>query len=128
MRTLTYTRPHDLSRLHDELLAAGAIPLLTDKGTTPVQGLGDEIYLTVPDDADEQAIAAIVAAHDPTPVPEPDPDAELEAAIEAAQTDIDATATLEELKVAMRKLTDALLARNRGAMVKGRAVEVKEDS
>lgn len=125
MKTLTYTRPHDLGRLHDELLAAG-VPLPLVNGCTPVQGRGDEIMLTVPDDADEQLIAAVVAAHDPTPAPPPDPDAELKAAIEAAQAKIERTATLEEMKVAMRELTDALLGKSRSAMVKGRAV--KEDT
>ena len=135
MKTLTYTRRHDLGRLHDELLAAG-VPLPLLDGCTPVQGRGDEIILSVPDDADEQAIAAVVAAHDPTPVPEPDPDADLKAAIEAAQAEIERTATLDDLRVAMRELTDALLGKSRSAMVKGRALEgpveapanVKEDS
>jgi hypothetical protein len=125
MKTLTFVRPHDLGKLHDELLAAG-VPLPLVNGCTPVQGRGDEIMLTVPDDADEQLIAAVVAAHDPAPAPAPDPDAELKAAIEAAQAQIERTATLDELRVAMRELTDALLGKSRSAMVKGRAV--KEDT
>lgn len=108
MKTLTFVRPHNLGKLHDELLAAG-VPLPLVDGCTPVQGRGNEIMLTVPDDADEQLIAAVVAAHDPTAVPAPDPDAELEAAIAAATT-------LEELK-------DALLGKVRAGQAKGRAVE-----
>ncbi len=105
MKTLTYVWPHDLARLHDELLAAGiALPLVD--GCSPVQGRGDDIWITVPDDTDDAAIAAVVAAHDPTPAPESDADAELAAAIEAATT-------LEQLKA-------ALLGRVRAAKVKGR--------
>lgn len=65
---LHYERPNDLSKLHDELLAA--LPALRPTEGGPVlavEGLGDDIWLTVPDDADQDAIAAVVAAHDPTP-------------------------------------------------------------
>jgi hypothetical protein len=74
--TLTYTHPHHLSKLSDELMAAVpsiapvpgpdgvnmAVMTLSDDG-------GDVITMTVPDEADEAAIAAVVAAHDPTPPP-----------------------------------------------------------
>lgn len=66
MKTLTYTQPHGAD-LADQLqaqvptLAASQGPL----GPTAVFALlsdGDQITLHVPDDADETAIAAIVAA------------------------------------------------------------------
>ncbi|HXI17889.1 MAG TPA: hypothetical protein VNM48_16125 [Chloroflexota bacterium] len=83
MKTLTYTQTHDLSQLHEEVLAA--LPALRD--TLRVEGPSsgaqvkdpdnagkyvtlpadppDTFRLTVPDDADEAAIAAVVKAHDP---------------------------------------------------------------
>lgn len=86
MRRLHFQRPNDLSKLQDELLAA--IPALRPKrgeAVMGVEGLGDEIWLTVPDDADEAAIAAIVEVHDPTPEPAgPTPIEQLNNAIQAA--------------------------------------------
>jgi hypothetical protein len=63
---LHYVKPNNLSQLHDEILAA--IPALrpTDEGPVMVvEGLDDDIYLTVPDGTDEPSIAAVVAAHIP---------------------------------------------------------------
>ena len=71
MQTLTYTQPHDLNQLHDELLAAipALRPILGADGeyyaVMLVTGDGDTITLNVPDDADTNAIAGVVAAHDP---------------------------------------------------------------
>ncbi len=67
---LIYTKTHILSKLHDELLAAG-IPL-DNGGASPVQGIGDEIYIYVADSIPQATIdqiTAIVNAHDPTPPP-----------------------------------------------------------
>ena len=82
MKRLHFAKPNNLSRLHDELLAA--IPTLRpipnargeNEPVMAVEGRGDDIWLTVPDDADEAAIAAIVQAHDATRVAPrvPDPD------------------------------------------------------
>lgn len=59
---LTYTKTHNLSQLHDELLVA--LPAL--RAVMRVEGGTDgTIRLTVPDDADEPAIATIVNAHSP---------------------------------------------------------------
>ena len=95
MKTLRFTRPHSLSTLHDELVEA--IPALApldppdplapearepvisveqdyedappghgDRAATPIE---NGIRLTVPDDADEEAIRAVVDAHHPAPRP-----------------------------------------------------------
>ena len=82
MKRLHFNRPNNLSRLHDELLAAmptlrqvrvgadGFNEALFDN--LRVEGKDNDIWLTVPDDADELAIGAVVLAHDPTR-PQPDP-------------------------------------------------------
>jgi len=74
MKTLRFTKPHDLGRLHDELLAA--MPSLRQTrtgaeglnealpGNMRVEGRGDDIWLIVEDSADKQAIAYVVTAHD----------------------------------------------------------------
>lgn len=100
---LEFTREHALSKLHDELLAAGVVPEL-------VEGDGETCWITVADDADAELVRQVVDAHDPTPpAPPPDPDEELAAAIEAATT-------IEELK-------HALLGNTRPARVAGRPTE-----
>lgn len=65
MKTLQYSRPNLLARLHDEILAAGIVP-------TRVEGAGNEIRITVEDAVSDASVAAVVAAHDPTPDPLPD--------------------------------------------------------
>ncbi len=80
MKRLHFQKTNDLSQLHDELLRA--LPALRPIGgpadapslgrgpaataTIAVEGKGDDIWLTVPDDADDAAIASVVAAHDHT--------------------------------------------------------------
>jgi len=70
MKTLQYSKPNNLSLLHDELLTAipTLAPIRDAEGIgTPVmrvEGRDNEIWLTVPDDADEAEIAAIIASHD----------------------------------------------------------------
>lgn len=79
MKNLRFNKPNNLSLLHDELIAA--IPALSPQPipgeTSPdgqelmgpvmtVEGLGDDIWLGVPDEMDEAAIAAVIAAHDGT--------------------------------------------------------------
>jgi hypothetical protein len=66
-KRLHYLKAHNLSKLHDELLAAFPSLAVEKNPILGVEGLGDEIWLTVPDAADEAAIAAVVARHDPTP-------------------------------------------------------------
>lgn len=60
---LVYSVPgHDLSQLHDELIAAGLPPERVQGGGA---GAPDEVALTVPDGIPESAVAAVVAAHAP---------------------------------------------------------------
>lgn len=71
MKRLHYQIPHNLSVLHDELLAA--IPALAPRVSAtgnrePILGVeGDDanVWLTVPDDTDEAAISEVVQSHDP---------------------------------------------------------------
>ena len=87
MKRLHFIKPNNLSYLHDALLAAnpslrpipntagrlstihprdpitGLVPL-EHEAVMVVEGSGDQVWLTVPDTADEVAIAAVVAAHD----------------------------------------------------------------
>jgi hypothetical protein len=110
MKTLTYTQPHHLSKLHDELLTIpGLRPVGEGEARTAAMSLsgdGQALTLRVPDGADEVAIRAVVEAHDPTPPPPPpDPQAELAAAIEAVDTstivDPAVAAAIEALKAAL---------------------------
>lgn len=72
MRTLTFTRPHRLGKIADELLAG--VPALRATANaagelvarSAVSGDGATLTLSVPDAAPDAAIAAVVAAHDPT--------------------------------------------------------------
>lgn len=78
MKRLTYTKAHRLPKLQEELAAVpGLAPVeVPDPGIgTPgpwyespftIGSQGDEIELWVPDATDEQAVAAVVAAHDET--------------------------------------------------------------
>lgn len=87
-KRLHYTKPHLLSKLHDELIAAGIVP-------ERVEGDGEDVWLTVTDGTVESAVAAVVDAHDPTPPPPPPtPGEALEAALGATATLLDVKATL----------------------------------
>jgi hypothetical protein len=55
---LSYTLPHDLDQLHDELNAAGVPP---DR----CEGDSATVTLTYPDGVSEPAVAAVVNAHVP---------------------------------------------------------------
>lgn len=71
-KTLAYTRPHSLTKLHAELLAA--VPSLRPQNGAAVMrisGNGTQLVLEVPDAADEAQIGGVVTAHDPTPLPVP---------------------------------------------------------
>lgn len=74
MKTLTFTKPHRLSQLHDELLAAFPDWVTVTPGGERVaraalKSADQAITLDVPDEADEAAVAAVVAAHDPAAAP-----------------------------------------------------------
>lgn len=82
---LTYQKVALLSKLHDELLAAG-IPL-DNGGASPVQGKENEVYIYVADDTSQTVIdqiTAIINAHNPTPPPQPPTQEERLAAVEQA--------------------------------------------
>ena len=70
MKRLQYTKANNLSWLHDQLLAAipALGPVLNARGELEavmvVEGKGTDIWLTVPDAADEAAIADVVRVHD----------------------------------------------------------------
>lgn len=75
-QTLTYAKEHLLSKLHDDLVAAipGLAPVTIPGDPnglmTPmmaISGDGQTVVLDVPDDTNEAEVAAVVAAHDPTP-------------------------------------------------------------
>ena len=75
MKRLHFSQPNNLSQLHNALIAA--IPGLRQVAAGPdgrlaslsenmrVEGRGNDIWITVPDTADEAAIAAVVNAHVP---------------------------------------------------------------
>lgn len=62
---LTFQTAHHLLKLHDELLAAGLTPSL-------VRGDDETVWLRFDGDVDEQAVQAVIDAHDPTPPEQPE--------------------------------------------------------
>ena len=77
MKRLHFQISNNLSLLHDEIMAA--IPALAPKAVPgelspdgsplyepvmTVEGRDDDIWLTVPDDTNEAAVATVIAAHD----------------------------------------------------------------
>ena len=80
MKRLHFTKANNLGLLHDELLTAlpELAPVPDPSGATGpdgkpsliqvtrVESSGNDIWLTVPDDTDETAIAAVIQAHDET--------------------------------------------------------------
>jgi hypothetical protein len=73
MKTLSFRHANTLSALHDQLLAA--LPGLRGEAAPGepllrVEGRDDDLWLTVPDETDDAAVAAVVAAHVPTPLPD----------------------------------------------------------
>ena len=80
MKRLHYPIPNNLSLLHDELLAAIPVldPIMGPGGerepVMQVEGDAGNVWLTIPNDVDEGAIATVVLAHDATKLqPEPPP-------------------------------------------------------
>jgi hypothetical protein len=61
-RRLNYTKKHLLGKLHDELLLAGITPEL-------VEGLGSDIWITVPDSQTKAPVDSVVNAHTDAPPP-----------------------------------------------------------
>jgi hypothetical protein len=106
MQVLEIIRPHRLSRLADELVAAlpGLRPRPGPTGEPEppftLTGRGNLIRLELPDDVDPAAVRAVVLAHDSTPASAPDPAADAAEAIRRA-------ATLGEVKAALQGYFDA---------------------
>ena len=65
MPTLTYTKPNDLNRLHEELIVALPTVPLAD---LIVEGLGDSIRITVPASVNSATVDSVVTAHVATPI------------------------------------------------------------
>lgn len=70
MKRLTFAKAHRLDQLGGELFAAfpgwrhaGPAGLATTD--VQIESAGDQIAVTVPDDADEEAVAAVVGDHAP---------------------------------------------------------------
>jgi hypothetical protein len=73
MKTLAFHHPNTLPVLHDQLLAA--LPGLRGEAAPGepllrVEGRGDDLWLTVPDETDDASVAAVVAAHVPASLPD----------------------------------------------------------
>lgn len=101
MKRLQFDRPINLGRLHDQLIAQ--VPALAPQpgaggmlqAVMTVEGGTDRAILTVPDEADEAAIQAVVDAHDPTPdVPPARPDY----GTDAADVDRQAATAVQNLR------------------------------
>jgi hypothetical protein len=63
-KRLHYQKPHLLSKLHDELIVASI-------ALERVEGLDEDIWITVPDSQAKAPVDAIVSAHTDTPPPPP---------------------------------------------------------
>lgn len=70
-----YRKPHNLTRLHEELLrdVPAVRPTIIGADGRPeaaivVEGLDDDVWLTVPDTVNVVNIDAVVNAHDPRPL------------------------------------------------------------
>jgi len=106
MKTLQYSKPNNLGLLHDELLTAipTLAPIRDAEGIgTPVmrvEGLDDNIRLTVPDDTNEVAVEAVIAAHDESAITNAEVTRARQDALEAKLTDD--SITFKQLKELMR--------------------------
>ncbi len=117
-KQLIYTGTYKLYLLMDELLAAFPGWLRDGICDLRLEGNIQGVRLTVPDDADEDAIAAVIAAHDPLVLSagemleaeDSDARTRILAAIDAALADYDAAlAAWDKLTAAQQK---AMVKRN----------------
>lgn len=99
MKRLTFTRDHRLEQLADELVAA--IPSLIATAADGhrealhrIWGDGATVTIEVPDDADEAAIAAIVADHTPRRAGLPPPADRVRPIVTGSRSDGTALASL----------------------------------
>jgi len=106
MKTLQYSKPNNLSLLHDELLTAipTLAPIRDAEGIgTPVmrvEGRDNDIWLIVPDDVDEVVVAAVIAAHDESAITNAEVTRARKEVLETKLTDD--SITFEEMKELMR--------------------------
>jgi hypothetical protein len=104
MQKLEYTGAFNLDRLHDALRAAHPSMSRGEEEVAYMLELpagGVRIY--VPDDVPAKTIDALVAAHDPTP----DTSVVSKPPLDALADDLDAAATLADLKLALKKWVSA---------------------
>lgn len=77
MKRLTFKRAHNPDKLMAELIALPFLQPIDREGLGKVMvftlsgGKGNTIEIDAPDDADEQAIGAVITAHDATPTERP---------------------------------------------------------
>ena len=57
------------NKLHDELIAAGLIPLLVENDKPEDTHIAPNTWITFPEGTDMTAVQAVIDAHDPTPLP-----------------------------------------------------------
>ena len=106
MKTLTFNAAHNLSRLHGDLVAA--IPALAGpvgadglrQAVMALSGDGQTVTMSVPDDTDETAVQAVLAAHVPEPLPITDDHRKITAKIVTADA-----SSAELYRVTMAKLS-----------------------
>lgn len=116
MQRLSYTTPNDLNKLHAELMELPSLAgtYLDDDGfevpKLRVEGLGEDIRITVPDDIVTATIDAVVAAHDPTPIEPPPSDAAMIGEM-IGSIEFGGNEASEELAAVMTALTSVLQAR-----------------
>lgn len=110
-KVLKFRRIHHLGKLHAELEAAipGLRPITTEQGDRfsiwALSGRGDDLIIEVPEDTDEQAIATVLAAHDPTP-PAP-----TKHRLQDVRDQIAAATTVPQVKAALAAIVDDLIRR-----------------
>lgn len=106
MKTITFTQPHNLNKLCDELFAEFPEWRFRVNGdyhtNVKVSGDGSVLVLEVTDDTDDARLSATVLKHDPSPVVKIDP---LKALLDA--TDDEATVSADE-KSFFHKLYDRM--------------------
>lgn len=75
MKTLNHSKPHNLPKLADELLAIPGLKPVVKGGVKEavfyISGDGQTLKLEYPDAVEEAEILAVINGHDPKPAPPP---------------------------------------------------------